>query len=162
MPAMSSKLKYDNEAPPVPENRSDSFAIIPVYGNKAPSNALMHGSLTSLISHMVDNRTMSEDRALMRGLRADAAELAEQTKQLQNGMRDAEQTEAKLADFARQVNAMVDALTARMDSIEEALRGASPPARNRGTRRRRIRNQPPSRAIPQQSRRGHPVWHEVQ
>lgn len=74
MPAMSSRHRYEAHPVTSPPVISNSFALVPLYG-RPPANAIAHGSLSSVIGHLVDNRTMVDDRLQVMELRADAAVL---------------------------------------------------------------------------------------
>jgi hypothetical protein len=126
MPAMSSRNKYaDSDHPLIaPSTRDERFVLIPLYG-KVPPNAIAHGSMTSVIGHLIDNRTMSEDRAQVQQLRADTAALIDLAKGLQSDVRvrradDAKAQETK-AHLAKLICGM-DALASRVEQLEARQR----------------------------------------
>jgi hypothetical protein len=112
MPAMSSRQKYADNA------TEGHFAIVPVYDNKLPENAIMHGSLSALI----DGRARADQRAEQRHLRADAVDLMSQGQRLNELYEQQQARDQEIITALTNINDSLNSLSSRMDSLEEQQR----------------------------------------
>src|SRR5262245_31077776 len=117
MPAMSSRYKYIEDP--------GHFALVRVPDNKAPADALMHGSMSSVTQCLLDSKARSEALALV--ARADQAAEQEREREQQEQQAITEGTRALtdgIAKISRRLDALVQSRDARrkLDAASEATK----------------------------------------